>query len=339
MVFVTIASDTESQALHDLTRHAIGRVAARAWMVIWSAERVETAEIAQRLHCQPKTVRKWLARFTAGGAATLGDLPRTGRPGQVTPVAEQAVFTQLNQPPSCCGYVFAIWTVGRLCQHLRERCAQSLSGWRVRLLLHSLRYRLTRPKVAPRRVDPHRAEINQQIGRRIAEASAETVVVVEDETDIRLFPVRRRTWQRIGEQLRLVAPMQNKKRTVFGAIEIHTGAVCHRLFERKRTIEMISFLTDLAQHYGGHPVLLMLDHASIHKSRALLLWLAAHPHIELIYLPKCGGHQDNPVEKLWWHLKGYVAANRCCRSINELVSEVERYFAHLTPEKVIQLVA
>ena len=162
---------------------------------------------------------------------------------------------------------------------------------------------------------------------------------LKDETDIRLFPVLRRTWQRIGEQLRLVAPMQNKKRTVFGAIEIHTGAVFHRLFERKRTIEMISFLTDLAQHYGGHPVLLILDHASIHKSRALLLWLAAHPHIELIYLPKFGGHQDNPVEKLWWHLKGYVAANRCCRSINELVSEVERYFAHLTPEKVIQLVA
>ncbi len=339
MVFVTIASDAESQALHDLTRHAIGRVAARAWMVIWSAERVEATQIAHRLHCQPKTVCKWLARFTAGGAAALADLPRTDRPSQVTPVAEQAVFTQLNQPPSCCGYVFAIWTVGRLCQHLRERCALNLSGWRVRLVLHSLRYRFTRPKVAPRRVDPRRAEINQQIGRRIAEVSAETVVMVEDETDIRLFPVRRRTWQRIGEQLRLVAPMQNKKRTVFGAIEVHTGAVFHRLFERKRTAEMISFLTDLAQHYGGRPVLMMLDQASIHKSRALRDWLAEQPQIELIYLPKFGGHQDNPVEKLWWHLKGYVTANRCCRCITELVSVVERYFAHLTPEKVIQLVA
>lgn len=339
MVFVTIASDAESQALRDLTQHAIGRVAARAWMVIWSAERVEVIEIARRLRCRPKTVCKWLARFTTGGAAALPDLPRRGRPSQVTPVAEQVVFTQLNQPPSCCGYVFAIWTVGRLCQHLRERCRLAVSDWQVRLLLRRLRYRFTRPKVAPRRVDPHRDHLQQQIGRRIAEVSAETVVVVEDETDIRLFPVLRRMWQRIGEQLRLVAPMQNKKRTVFGAIEIHTGAVFHRLFERKRTVEMIAFLTDLIQHYGERPILMILDHASIHKSRALCEWLAGHPQIELLYLPKFGGHQDNPVEKLWWHLKGYVAANRCCRSINELVTVVERYFAQLTPEKVIQLVA
>jgi hypothetical protein len=64
---------------------------------------------------------------------------------------------------------------------------------------------------------------------------------------------------------------------------------------------MISFLTDLLAHYGGHP--------------------------------------DNPVEKPWRHLKGSVLANRCCRSIGELLEVVERYFARLTPEKVSQLVA
>ena len=48
MLFVTIASERESQALCDLTRHATGRIAARAWMVLWSAERVPVAEIAAR---------------------------------------------------------------------------------------------------------------------------------------------------------------------------------------------------------------------------------------------------------------------------------------------------
>ena len=45
------------------------------------------------------------------------------------------------------------------------------------------------------------------------------------------------------------------------------------------------------------------------------------------------------MEKLWWHLKGYATANRCCRGMAELLLVVERYFAHLTPEKVFQLVA
>jgi transposase len=323
----------------ELTRHAAGRVAQRAWMVLWSSERVPVAEIAHRLRCRPKTVRKWLGRYGRGGVEALLDLPRSGRPPTDTGVARQAVWAQVHQPPGCFGYVNAIWTLATLCQHLAERCGVRLSRWKVRAILRALRYRFTRPKAAPRRTDPRRDEINQQIGRRISEVGGQKAIVIEDETDIRLFPVLRRMWQLIGEQWRLVAPAQNEKRTIFGAIDIETGEVFHRAFARKRTLEMIAFLSDLLAHYGGRAVLMVLDHASIHKSRALLAWVAQHPEVELIYLPRYGGHQDNPVEKLWWHLKGSALANRCCRSIGELLEVVERYFARLTPERVFQLVA
>lgn len=286
MLFVTIASESESQALADLTRHAVGRLAARAWMVLWSAERVPVSEIARRLRCRPKTVRKWLGRFQRAGAASLADLPRSGRPPSATELSAQAVWTQLHQPPSCFGYVAAIWSVATLCQHLGARCALHISRWKVRQLMRQLRYRFTRPKHAPRRVDPERDEIHQRIGRRIAEVRGSMAVVVEEETDIRLFPVLRRMWQLIGEQLRLVAPLQNEKRTIFGTIDIETGEVFHRIFSRKRTLEMIAFLTDLVAHDGGRGVLVILDHASIHKSRALREWLAEHPQVELSYLPR-----------------------------------------------------
>jgi transposase len=311
----------------------------RAWMVIWSSERIPVAEIASRLHCRPKTVRKWLRCFTRGGAPALADLPRSGRPTATTEVAEQAVWTQLHQPPSVFGYICAIWSVAALCQHLAARCSLRLSRWKVRQLMRALRYRFTRPKHAPRRVDPERDEIHQRIGQRILEVRSKKAVLIEDEADIRLFPVLRRMWQLIGEQLRLIAPLQNEKRTIFGTIDIETGAVFHRTYRRKRTLEMISFLTDLMSHYSGRGVLVILDHASIHKSRALREWLSEHPQVELMYLPRYGGHRDNPIEKLWWHLKGYAAANRCCRSMAELLLVVERYFAQLTSEKVFQLVA
>lgn len=209
----------------------------------------------------------------------------------------------------------------------------------MRETLHHLRYRLRRPKLAPRREDPQRAEIHQAIGKRIAEVSAETAVLVEDETDLRLCPVLRRMWMRIGQQVRLSAPLTNQKRTLFGGIEIHTGEVFYRAFARKRTVEMIAFLEALLEHYAARPILLILDHASIHKSKLLRAWLAEHPQLELIYLPKYAAHRDNPIEKLWWHLKGYAAANRCCRSINELMSIVERYLDSLTPDSIFQLVA
>ncbi len=339
MLFVTIASESQCQALTDLTRHAVGRVAQRAWMVLWSAERIPVTEIAARLRCRPKTVRKWLRRFARDGTAGVADLPRCGRPTTETIAARQAVWTQLHQPPSVFGYVAAIWSVSALCQHLAGHCSLRLSRWKVRQLMRSLRYRFTRPKHTPRRLDPQREAINQAIGRRIAEVRGQKALVFEDEADIRLFPVLRRMWQRIGEQVRLMAPMQNEKRTIFGAIDIETGEVFHRIFARKRTLEMAAFLADLLGHYGGQGVLVILGHASIHKSRALKEWLAEHPQVELIYLPRYGGHLDNPLEKLWWHLKGYAAAKRCCRSMAELLLVVERYFAQLTPERVFQLVA
>ena len=171
------------------------------------------------------------------------------------------------------------------------------------------------------------------------EAAPGTAVLVEDETDIRLFPVLRRMWMTIGAQVRLPAPLQNQKRTLFGALEIDTGEVFHRLFARKRTTEMIAFLEGLLVQYAPRPILLILDHASIHKSKALEAWLAEHPQIELVYLPKYAVHRDNPLEKLWWQLKGSIVANRCCRSMNEFIEAVERYLAQLTPEKVFQLVA
>jgi hypothetical protein len=71
------------------------------------------------------------------------------------------------------------------------------------------------------------------------------------------------------------------QRTIFGTIDIETGQVFHRSYRRERTLEMISFLTVLLMHYGGQGVLGILDHASIHKSRALREWLSEYPQVGL----------------------------------------------------------
>jgi transposase len=339
MIHVTIASEAEGQALNDLTQHAIGRVAQRAWMVIWSSEGVSVGESAQRWHAHPKTVRKWLGRYQRAGVDALPDQPRSGRPTTITAVDQQVIFTQINQPPWTFGYLFSIRTVVSLVAHLRDRCRWPLSRWRVREVLHRLRYRFRRPKLAPRRVDPQRDAINQAIGRTIAEATPDTVILVEDETHLRLVPLLRRMWMRIGQQVKWPAPLTNQKCSIFGVINVLTGEVVHRLYPRQRTVEMIAFLEVLLLHYAGRPILLILDQASIHKSKALRAWLALHPQIELAYLPKYAAHRDNPIEKLWWHLKGSVVANCCWSSMDQLIATVNRYFDQLTPDDVFQLVA
>lgn len=286
MIFVSTLSEADRQALRHQTQTAVGRVASRAWMVLWSAQQVSVPHIAARVHCQTKTVRKWLRRFQQTGVNGLLDQPRSGRPTKRSPGLRQAVFMQVNQPPWTFGYLFAVWTVKTLCEHLVTRCQQQVSPWLTRQLLRQHCYRFRRPKIAPRGIDPQRDAIHQELGRRIAQAAPGTAILVQDETDIRLFPVLRQMWMKQGAQVTLPAPLTNQKRTIFGALEIHTGEIFYRCFPRQRTAEMILFLTALCARYEARPILWLVDHATIHQSKALRDWLAGQSQLELAYLPK-----------------------------------------------------
>jgi transposase len=73
-------------------------------------------------------------------------------------------------------------------------------------------------------------------------------------------------------------------------------------------------------------------------SNELRTWIARQSRLELIYLPTYSGHQLNPVEKVWWALKGEIAANRCFRPLPELDGAIQCYFAKFSPTQALALV-
>ena|SRR5581483_625480 len=73
-------SSDERRSLRSLRRHAVGRVALRAQMVLLSARGFSVRQIAEILEEGEGTVRTWLRRYQQQGAAGLLDLPRPGRP-------------------------------------------------------------------------------------------------------------------------------------------------------------------------------------------------------------------------------------------------------------------
>jgi transposase len=97
-------------------------------------------------------------------------------------------------------------------------------------------------------------------------------------------------------------------------------------------------LTQLWVAYPAGQVYVLVDNASIHTSKALHLWLAAHARLVLLYLPTYSGHRLNPVEKVWWALKGQIAANRAFRTLAELDAAIRAYFADFSPARALALV-
>jgi transposase len=338
MVFVRSLQEKERRELKQLARREVGRVSERIRMVLLSSRGYTVPQIAAIFECDEATVRNWIERFETGGVEELRDRPRPGRPRKADAVARDTIRREMEHGPSRHGYLFGYWTIVTLVGHLAQRCGLSLSRATVRRTLLSLEFRWRRPRhELPS--DPAAATIMWQLCERLLQLPAEAVVLALDECDVHLLPVLRAMWMPKGQQVRIPTPGTNRKRTVFGALDLVSGQWLYQVFERKRAIEFLAFLEHLIGVCPGRPLVLVLDNASIHKAKLVQAWLAEHPQVQLFYLPAYSGHKHNPVEKVWWRLKDRVAANRLHGSIDALVAAVHEFFASFTPEDALRLTA
>ena len=69
-----------------------------------------SARIAADLHISVDTVRKWRGRFAARGLGGLKDLPRSGRPRQISALERAAVVALACQLPAATGVPLARWS-------------------------------------------------------------------------------------------------------------------------------------------------------------------------------------------------------------------------------------
>lgn len=338
MIFVRPLTDDERRVLQRLARAEVGRVGERMRMVLLSSRGYSVPQIAAIFECDEATARTWLARFEADGADGLRDRPRPGRPPKAEAGAREAIGRALDQAPAACGCVAGYWTVAMLAAHLSAVLGVALSRTTVRRALHGLGYRWRRPRHELRHDPDARAKM-EHIVDRVLGAPAAAAVLALDECDVHLLPVLRALWTRRGRQARIPTPGGNRKRSVFGALDLETGAWHYAVTARKRAAEFLAFLEQVAATYPERPVLIALDNASIHTAKAVGAWLAEHPGVELLYPPSYSGHEQNPVEKVWWRLKDKVAANRLHGSLEELVATVHAFFASFTPADGLRLAA
>lgn len=338
MIYVRPLTDDERRLLRHLARTEVGRVSERVRMVLLSDRRYAVPQIAAIFECDEATVRTWLDRFEREGVDGLRDRPRAGRPRKADAAARDALDQALARAPAACGYLAGYWTVAMLVAHLAAAGGRHLSASTVRRALRALGFRWRRPRHALRR-DPDAAAKLWALAAQIWHATAGTVILCQDESDLHLLPVLRAMWMRRGQQVRIPTPGGNRKRAVWGALDPESGRWTYAVTARKRAVEFVAFLEQVLRAYPARPLLLIVDNASIHTAKLVQAWLADHPRLTLGYLPTYSGHQQNPVEKVWWRLKGQVAANRLHGSVEALEDAVHAFFASFTPEDALRLAA
>ncbi len=327
-------SEEQRQELHRVSHQAVGRVALRAHMVLLSARDYSVPQIATIHGCGEDVVRLWLHRYDAEGVAGLEDEPRSGRP-PTDPLATEIVDTQASQSPQCAGHVQTCWTVATLTAFLATRFRLVLSRASVRRALHATGWRWARPRLAPARKHDPQAEQKRAAlaaaGATVAQGGGHLLYL--DECDLHLLPVLRAMWMK-GKRVRVPTPGTNAKRAFFGALDATSGRFHTADHARKLAVNFVTFLRQVAQAYPTGPLYLAMDNVQMHDAKVVRTWLAAHPRVQVLWLPKYAAHEENPAERIWGLMKDDVAANRLAATIDELTTAAQRFFRDLTPHPV-----
>jgi len=264
----------------------------------------------------------------------LEDEPRSGRPPK-DPQAGPIVDAQASQSPPCSGHVQACWSVALLTAFLAQRFRLLLSCAAVRRYLHQMGWRWARPRLAPaRKPDPDAACKTAALHEAHALARQGLAhLLYLDESDLHLLPLIRAMWMK-GPRRRIPTPGTNRRRAFFGALDVKSGHWFFADHERKLAVHFVAFLQRLLEAYPTGQVYLALDNAPTHTAKVVQRWLAAHPQVQALWLPKYAAHEVNPVERIWGLMKGAVAADRLAGSIEELAAAARRFFAEMAPHPV-----
>jgi transposase len=305
--------------------HGRHRVGVRLMMILLSCQHWPPAAIAELLGCDPSTVRRWVHRYNTHGTAGLCDRPRPGRPRLGSRRLHARIRRRLAQPLA--------WTIPRLWQRLGRpaisrrtlhRRVREVAAWR-------------RPRLVAKG-DPDRDQVLADLQQQLRNLPEGAVVLAEDETHVNLLPWVRATWIANGCRQRVMTPGTNRRRTIFGAVELATGRFCYQISRKAVSASFTAFLAQLLVAYPAAPlVAVVCDNVIIHRSKLVQAWLAAHPRVLVLHGARYSPH-DNPVERIWAALKTWLA-NSPTLTIQGRLRQVHAFFAARSPAQLLATAA
>jgi transposase len=159
------------------------------------------------------------------------------------------------------------------------------------------------------------------------------VLLVEDETDLLLFPPLRAGWGRKGEPFNVPISGKNARRVIFGAMNLRDGSLYLLAQHRQRAEDFQEFLEYLRGYHGRRHMALLLDEDSSHTDEETQD-MAEDLSIKFIWLPK-RSPKLNPMDHLWGQAKDVVSANKQYTTIDEQVERFLPYLANLSKWEVL----
>ena len=253
----------------------------RARIVLAIADGAGTSATSRVLGVSRPTVIKWRDRFAARGLAGLDDEPRSGRPKTIDDA--QIIAATLEAPPQSLAVTH--WSSRLLGRHLGIGDATVARAWR------AYRVQPWRRGTFKFSTDPElEAKVCDVVGLYLNPPEHAIVLCVDEKSQIQalnrtqpILPVRPGLPERATHDYK-----RNGTTTLFAALEVATGTVTDRCYDRHGKAEFLDFLKHVARAYPRRKLHVVLDNYHAHKHDDINQWLAKHPRITLHFTPTSG---------------------------------------------------
>src|SRR4051795_11076079 len=289
----------------------------RAGIVLAIADGAGTSATARSLGVSRPTVIKWRERFLALGLDGLSDRPRSGRPKRIDD--SQIIAATLEPPPGSLAVTH--WSSRLLGRHLGISDATVARAWR------AYRVQSWREATFKFSTDPElEAKVRDVVGLYLDSPRNAIVLCVDEKSQIQalnrtqpILPVRPGLSEKATHD-----DKRNATTTLFATLEVATGTVTDRCYDRHGKAEFLDFLKLVAKTYPRQQLHVVLDNYHTHKHDDINTWLAKHPRITLHFTPTSGSWL-NLVEVFFGIITRQAIRRGSFDSVKQLVSAIRTF--------------
>ena len=276
---VTEQERSELERLAGRSRSA-RTIAFRAKIVLRCAEGLSNAAVSRQLRATPHTVGKWRRRFVERRVEGLFDEPRPGAPRQISDEKiEEVIAKTLETTPR--GAIY--WSRSLMAQK------SGLSSSTIGRIWRAFGLQPHRSETFQISTDPLLIEkVRDIVGLYMNPPDHALVLSVDEKSQIQaLNRSQPKLPMRPGQPERGTHDYERHGTTsLFAALDIATGNVIGRCYNRHRAKEFRKFLNLIEESVPPDiPVHLIVDNYSTHKTQAIQRWLAKRPRFHVHFTP------------------------------------------------------
>lgn len=318
------------------------------------------SSIARQLNTnRPKVERVLNKALELGAIPALDDIPRSGKPAEISDDARAWVVSIACQKPKDLGYASEIWTMDSLAKHIRNHCQKAGYPALSKLLKGTVSKILSHVKIRPHKIDYYLERRDPEFDLKMTQVlhvykEVELLKLITKDKDEPAIAIISYDEKPGIQAIKNIAPdlpavpgkyfsisrdYEYKRLgtvSLLASIDLLSGRVHGQIKNRHRSKEFIEHLKYLDSFYKNKvKIKIILDNHSAHISKETKQYLKTAPNrFEFIFTPTHGSWL-NIIETFFSKITRTFLRKLRVNSIEELKNRFEIYFNEINEMPVI----